>query len=99
VPEVLARGGAEPDPRSPWWRMQELLSLVERDFARLAPPVRARWDAFEGDLAREAAMTEAEAARRSGEARAALLTDFMRHAVAAYLTEADALVREIAAAA
>jgi secernin len=100
VPEALSRGGAEPDPESPWWRMRELLTLVERDFARRGPVVRARWDGFEGGLAREAAAIEAEAREeRSTVSRAALLTDFMERAVSAYLREAGALVREIAAGA
>jgi secernin len=97
VPAVLGRGGAEPDAESAWWRMRELLTLVERDFSRFAPLVRARWDAFEDGLARAAARIEAEAAGRTRDARVALLTAFMARTVAAYLDEADALVREIAA--
>jgi len=100
VPASLASGGAEPDPESPWWRMRELLTLVERDFARWTPVVRARWDAFEGGLAREAAMIEAEGEGARGDpSRAAVLTDFMERSVATYLREGGALVREIAAGA
>jgi dipeptidase len=102
VPAVLERGGADPEADSPpgglWWRMRELLTLVERDFTRFAPLVRARWDPFEDGLAREAARIEAEAAGRTLDARAALLNDFMARTVAAYLDQVDALVREIAAA-
>ncbi|HJQ82511.1 MAG TPA: hypothetical protein VKA21_00430, partial [Candidatus Binatia bacterium] len=97
VPAVLAVGGAESDPASPWWRLRELLSLVERDFARLAPIVRARWDGFEDGLAREAAGVENEAMRADDGERAALLTAFMDRSVPAYLETADVLVREIAA--
>jgi dipeptidase len=101
VPERLGRGGAEPDRTSPWWLGRELLSLVERDFGRFAPPVRARWDRFERALAGQAAAVEsaASAARRAGreeEARA-LLTALMAEAVDRYVAEAEALVREIGA--
>jgi dipeptidase len=100
VPEALRRGGAEPDAESPWWRMRELLTLVERDFARWGPIVRARWDAFEGGLAREAAVVEAKVlGERDARARARLLTDLMERAVSEYLREVDALVREIDAGA
>ena len=98
VPGSLTRGSAEPDAESPWWRMRELLTLVERDFARWGPFVRARWEAFEGGLARESAAIEAEArGKRDDASRAALLTGFMERCASAYLCEAGALVREIAA--
>jgi dipeptidase len=101
VPEALAIGGAEPDATSPWWRMRELLTLVERDPSRLAPLVRGRWASFEQVTARAAVAIEAEAsaATRSGDraGAAALLTGFMAGTVAEYLAHAEALVREIAA--
>src|SRR5262245_8760292 len=101
IPEVLARGGAEPDAGSPWWRMRELLSLVERDFERLGPLVRARWDAFERALEEEAHAVEAEAtsARRGGRpaVASAVLTAFMARAVGGYVDQAGALVRELTA--
>jgi dipeptidase len=94
LPEILTRGGAEPDPESPWWRMRTVLDVVERDFAGLGPRVRARWDAFEGRLATEAAAVEREAAE-AGSERASILTRFMARSVAAYVETAGALVREI----
>jgi dipeptidase len=101
VPTELSHGGAEPDAKSPWWCMRELLSLVERDPARRAPLVRARWDAFELSVSRAAVAIEAEAraARSTGDpaGAAALLTGFMAGTVAEYLRHADALVREISA--
>lgn len=99
IPAALSVASAEPDAASPWWRMRELLSLVERDFAGLAPRVRAVWDDFETRLAGEAsaAETEANRLRRSGDsARAAdVLTALMERSVAAYLARAGELVREI----
>jgi len=77
--------------------MRELLTLVERDFARFAPPVRARWDAFEAELAHEASGVEAAAAAHRDARRAAILTDFMQRAVTTYLSELETLVRETAA--
>jgi len=101
VPERLARGGGEPDPDSPWWRMRQLLSLVERDFARFGPVVRARLDAFEARLERDAAALEADtiAARRAGEGAGAArrLTAFMERAVDEYLAEVERLARDLAA--
>ena len=99
VPEELARGGAEPERESPWWRARTLLSKVERDFARFAPPVRARWDELEASLAEEAVAVEAEvaAARRGGGAAdgAALLTAFMARTVGRFLSVAEALLQEL----
>jgi dipeptidase len=95
VPDVLTRGGREPDPASPWWRTRELLGLVERDFARFAPRVRERLDALEARLADEAAEVEGQARRREPADRAALLTDFMQRGVTEWLGELAALVREI----
>jgi dipeptidase len=99
VPERLARGGQEPDPESPWWIMRGLLTRVEVDLPRFAPLVRARWDEFEATLSRQQATVEGEAlaARRAGRTAdaASVLTAFMDRAVAAYVAEAEALVREI----
>src|SRR5581483_9387596 len=85
LPPSLGVGGRSPDPASPWWRARELLSLVERDFARFAPGVRARWDAFEAALAPEAEEVEraAAAARRDGrrDEAAEALTRFMERTV------------------
>jgi dipeptidase len=93
VPDVLTRGAETSDEGSPWWTMRALLSLVERDVARFAPLVRARWDVFEGGIAREAAGFEI-----GGTPSGAVLTEFMRRTVEKFLAEADALVREIGAA-
>jgi dipeptidase len=97
VPVALATGGAEPDGTSPWWRMRELLTLIERDFARWGPHVRARWDRFETAVAERAAGVEEEAAAAGGEAAATLLTAFMARTVETYQGELEALVRELAA--
>src|SRR5262249_23641244 len=100
VPAALGRGGDTPDPASPWWRMRELLSWVEQDFAARGPEVRARWNVFETALARDASAAgmEAVAARGLGRAAdaAALLSAFMARAVGGYQAELDVLVRELA---
>jgi dipeptidase len=96
LPAALSAGGREPDPASGWWRMRELLSAVEVDFARHAPRVRARLDAFETVLADRAARVEAEAARSERAPR--LLGEFMAQTVDAWLAEIDALVREVSRA-
>jgi dipeptidase len=101
VPAILASGGAEPEQGAPWWRMREILSLVERDFERMAPRVQQTWGAFEAALVEEAAAVgeEATAARLRGRNADAVhgLTAFMERTVARYLELAEALVREIAA--
>jgi secernin len=101
IPTRLMRAAAEPDPESPWWRMRELLDLVELDFARHGPRVRTCWDAFEAMLESEAARVESEAvvlreAGREAEG-AAVLTAFMERTVDGFLERAEVLVREIAA--
>jgi len=95
IPPRLAVGGEAPDAASPWWRMRELLTLVERDFARFGPLVRARWDALETQLNREAREVEAQARRAPDRGRA--LSRFMEAALDRYLAEAEALVRELSA--
>jgi secernin len=99
VPAALARGADAPDPESPWWLARRLLVAVERDVDRHAAPVRARWDRFERTLAKDVEAVEAEAvaARRAGRRAeaAAALTALMERALAAWMDEAHALVREI----
>ena len=95
VPVPLAIGNGEPDARSPWWRMRELLDLVERDVAVFGPPVRARWDTFESATWREAEEVEQEAARREGPARGALLGEFSAGVVVRWLAEIDAVIAMI----
>jgi dipeptidase len=98
VPSSLTRGGEVPEAQSSWWRMRELLTLVEQDFARLGPMVRARWDAFEETVEREARAVEDEAAaaRRAGrsEAAAVALSAFMARTVAAHASCAETLIAE-----
>src|SRR5207249_4404533 len=87
VPPRLGAGGGAPDAAGPGGRMRELLTLVERDFARLGPLVRARWDAFEAALEREAREVEARALRAPD--RVDALSRFMEAAVDRYLAEAE----------
>jgi dipeptidase len=95
VPARLGLGGDEPDAASPWWRMRALLDLVERDVARYGPPVRARWDAFEAALWRDAVEVERAAARHEKAARGALLGAFSEAAVDRWLEELDAIAAAI----
>src|SRR4029077_14944309 len=101
VPAALAAGGTEADPGSAWWRMRELLTLVEGDFPTRAPRVRAAWDAFESVLVVDAAAVEAEAtsARRAGrgDAASSLLSAFMARAVDEFLRRLDTLLAELSA--
>jgi secernin len=101
VPSALSVGGEAPNEASAWWRMRELLSLVERDCETRGPRVRRAWDAFEAEVVEEAACIEATvtAARREGREAAAVetLREFTGRVVARYLDRAEALVREIAA--
>jgi len=93
IPPRLGLGGEAPDPASPWWRMRDLLTLVERDFARFGPVVRARWDALEERLVAEAREVEARAlAAADG---STVLTAFMEDALDRHLAEAARLVREL----
>jgi len=97
LPAALSHGDAEPDAESAWWRQRELLTLVERDVARIAPIVRARWDGFEDALARETAALETQVREMARPARVDRLSGFMADAVARFEETAAALVREIAA--
>ncbi len=88
LPAILSRGGAQPDRDAPWWQAHRLLSLVERDWERHLPPVRARFDALEaGWDAQLPALVHRSAADRSA---------FSEAAVRAYLTTLNDLTVELA---
>lgn len=91
LPTVLARGGSKPSSDSPWWRFHRLLALVNRDFARNAPAVRAEWDAFERSVETRRPEVEARARREGPE----VLTAFMRENVDAMCGELEALIAEL----
>lgn len=93
LPARLAICGAEPDPASPWWRMYDLVALVERDAPRLAPLARARWDALERALVAEAC--DVETAARRARDRVERLAAFMDRAVERWLATADAIRAEL----
>lgn len=98
LPRALGLGGAEPDAQSAWWRMRRVLSLVERDFARFGPRVRAYWDAYESTLADEVAALEADGGPAGEQARRARLTDCMARAAEGFMTRAARLITELEAA-
>ncbi len=81
LPDALARGNAEPDDASAWWRLKRLQQAVERDFARRLPHVRERFDALEQEWL-AATGTDAPAAR-------------MEQATAHALEAADTLLRHL----
>jgi dipeptidase len=99
LPQILARGGTQPSADSPWWRFRMLLTLVERDWARHAPRVRAYWDDLEQVLAGEAEEVEAKALRLrragQGDAGARLLTRFMEANVALALERLERIIGEL----
>lgn len=99
LPQQLARGGEQPSADSPWWRFKTLLTLVERDWPRHGPRVRADWDELERVLAGEAQEVEAKVLRlrRAGQADAGarLLTRFMAANVALALERLERLIGEL----
>jgi dipeptidase len=99
LPQLLASGGAEPSPDAPWWRFRALLTLVERDWPRHGPRVRAYWDEFEHVLAGEAEEVESKAIRlrRAGQSDAAarLLNRFMDANLALALERLERLIGEL----
>jgi dipeptidase len=101
LPTILARGGEHPSATAPWWRFKALLTLVERDWPRHGPRVRADWDDLEQVLAGEAEEVEAKAVRlrRAGQSEAAarLLTRFMDANVALALERLERLIGELSA--
>lgn len=101
LPHALSRGGEHATPDSPWWRFKTLLTLVERDWPRLGPQVRAYWDDLERVLDGEAQDVEGKAVRlrRAGQrdAAARMLTRFMEGNVAMALGRLERLVGELSA--
>lgn len=55
LPDWLATGTGEPDPRSAWWTLKQLGDLVMRDPGRLAPIVQAVFGPWEAAMLAEAA--------------------------------------------
>jgi dipeptidase len=88
VPEVLGRGGEHPAGDSPWWQAKQLLTLVERDWKKHAPRVRAQLDEFEATIAAQAA--------RLGAAPAAERSAFMHDTVRRLLAQIDQLAARVA---
>jgi dipeptidase len=97
IPAPLARGGEQPSDDSPWWRLQALLGLVERDFERFGPLVRSRWDDFERSMLERAAEVEARALSEGPAQRRERLTRFMAENVAAMLQKTEELIAELQA--
>jgi secernin len=99
LPRILARGGENPSPDSPWWRFKHLLTLVEENPQQRGPRVRAAWDDFEAGIVLRASAVEGEAiaCRRRGDraAAAAILSDFMNENVSAMLTRLDEITGEL----
>jgi dipeptidase len=99
VPEILSHGGEHANSDSPWWRFKELLTLVERNFERYGPLVRAYWDQWERDVRTKATEVESEAlrSRRNGvpTTAAKLLTDFMAANVAETLKRLEKIIQDI----
>jgi secernin len=99
LPAAVGRGGELPSADSPWWRLKELSTLVERDSERRGPLVRACWDDFERTVLAEAAPIEEEARRRrrAGDrgAAAKLLTELMADNVASMLERLEELIARL----
>ena len=94
VPSILAAGGAEPDPASPWWRTRTLLERVQDDLPHWTPLLRERFDALEVQLEREAAAIEAEVAATPAHA-SRRLTAFMEQAVERWLAVLDGVLADV----
>jgi dipeptidase len=99
LPDILSRGGREPDADSPWWRFRELLTLVEGAGEAAGLLVRSRWDEIESAIAARAALVEADAIalRRKGQAAAAAaaLTRFMADNVSTMEQVLDDLIARL----
>jgi len=67
LPPEVARGGAERDPDSLWWRFERLRELAARDFARYLPLLRAGWAELEAELESGRSSLEAEACAQAEE--------------------------------
>lgn len=100
LPARLSRGGAGPDPESPWWGFKQVLTLVERDFDRYGSRVRTHWDALEERLLGEAEAVEREALarlrRNDHDAAATLLSDLMERNLARVCDELNRLITALA---
>ncbi|MCW5890652.1 MAG: C69 family dipeptidase [bacterium] len=96
VPAVLADGGRDTEPGSPWWKTRRLLDLVEHDLPALTPRIREHWTPFEHALDARAAEAESEvlAARHRGDdpTAARILTTCMTNAVTEWQSHMDALI-------
>jgi dipeptidase len=81
IPDLLSRGGEQPEPDSAWWAFHELSEVASADFARYTPMLRREWGALEEkiDIERRGVESSARTAAVSGDEdeAARLLSAFM----------------------
>ncbi len=100
IPDLLSRGGEQPEPDSAWWALNALQQAASQDFARHTPVLRRAWQAVEErvDIERRGVESSARMAAESGDEDevARILTAFMSRTARDVIDAANALRESIA---
>ena len=99
LPPVLAAGGENPLPDSPWWRFRTIQDLVANDPERLAPIVWKHFRPLEAALLERCAEVSHQAVKLDPAARAKLLSTFMAQNIVRVLNAQSAAESELTRAA
>ena len=99
LPPVLAAGGENPSPDSPWWRFRTIQDLVANAPDRLAPIVWKHFRPLEAAMLERCAEVSHQAAKLDAAARAKLLGTFMAQNIVRVLNAQTAAESELTHAA
>ena len=99
IPPVLAAGGENPSPDSPWWRFRTIQDLVAKAPERLAPIVWKHFRPLEAAMLERCAEVSHQAAKLDAAARAKLLGAFMAQNIVRVLNAQSAAESELTRAA
>jgi secernin len=99
IPPVLAAGGENPSPDSPWWRFRTIQDLVAKAPERLAPIIWKHFRPLEAAMLERCAEVSRQAARLDAAARAKLLSTFMAQNIVRVLNAQSAAESELTRAA
>ncbi len=99
LPPVLAAGGENPSPDSPWWRFRTIQDLVAKAPERLAPIVWRHFRPLEAAMLERCAEVSRQAATLDAAARAKLLSTFMAQNIVRVLNAQSAAESELTRAA
>jgi secernin len=95
IPPVLAAGGGQPSPQSPWWRMKRIQDLVAADPERLAPVTWKHFRPLENAMFEHALELALKLRSRKPAERSKMLAAFVAQNVVRVMREAQKVESEL----